>query len=119
METVGNNKASGFCFHFLSLFLKTVFIHERGRDTGRGRSRLPAGSPMQDSIPGPWDHNQAKGSTTEPPWHPYFLLLNHNARKESLIFTEASMTSEVNSKRKVDISIKKKIQVYIGILTGR
>ena len=30
---------------------------ERGRDTGRGRSRFPAGSPMQDSIPGPWDHN--------------------------------------------------------------
>ena len=29
---------------------------ERGGDTGRGRSRLPAGSPMQDSIPGPRDH---------------------------------------------------------------
>ena len=28
---------------------------ERGRDTGRGRSRLPAGSPMCNSIPGPWD----------------------------------------------------------------
>ena len=25
---------------------------ERGRDTGRGRSRLLAGSPIQDSIPG-------------------------------------------------------------------
>ena len=25
-----------------------------GRDTGRGRSRLPAGSPMQDLTPGPW-----------------------------------------------------------------
>ena len=25
---------------------------ERGRDTGRGRSRLHAGSPMWDSIPG-------------------------------------------------------------------
>ena len=25
---------------------------ERGRDTGGGRSRLHAGSPMQDSIPG-------------------------------------------------------------------
>ena len=30
---------------------------ERGRDTGRRKSRLPAGSPMWDSIPGPWDHN--------------------------------------------------------------
>ena len=27
-----------------------------GRDTGRGRSRLHAGSSMQDSIPGPWGH---------------------------------------------------------------
>ena len=26
---------------------------ERGRDTGRGRSRLHAGSPTRDSIPGP------------------------------------------------------------------
>ena len=30
---------------------------ERGRDTGRGRSRLPVGNLMWDSIPGPWDHN--------------------------------------------------------------
>ena len=38
-----------------------LFIHERhkerGKDTGRGRSRLHAGSPMWDSIPGLWDHN--------------------------------------------------------------
>ena len=27
-------------------------VRERGRDTGRGRSRLHAGSPMWDSIPG-------------------------------------------------------------------
>ena len=26
---------------------------QRGRDTGRGRSRIPAGSPMWDLIPGP------------------------------------------------------------------
>ena len=44
-------------------FLKILFIYsweterETGRDTGRGRSRLPAGSPMQDSIPGSQDHN--------------------------------------------------------------
>ena len=30
---------------------------ERGRDTDTRRSRLPAGSPMQDSIPGPRDHD--------------------------------------------------------------
>ena len=29
---------------------------ERGRDTGRGRSRLHAGSPMWDSIRGLKDH---------------------------------------------------------------
>ena len=39
-----------------------LFIHEthkeseRGRDTGRGRSRLHGESPMQDSIPGLQDH---------------------------------------------------------------
>ena len=30
---------------------------ERGRDPGRGRSRLHAGSPTWDSIPGPWGHD--------------------------------------------------------------
>ena len=45
------------------IFLKKDFIDsfmrdpERGRDTGRGRSRLPAGSPMRDSIPGPRSHD--------------------------------------------------------------
>ena len=29
---------------------------ERDRDTGSGRSRLSAGSPMWDSIPGPQGH---------------------------------------------------------------
>ena len=29
---------------------------ERGRDTGRGSSRLHAGRPTRDSIPGPWGH---------------------------------------------------------------
>ena len=41
------------------LFLKILFIYswetwrERGRDTGRGRSRLLAGSLMWDLIPDP------------------------------------------------------------------
>ena len=42
------------------LLLKILIIHERhserGRDIGRGGSRLPVGTPMQDSIPGPGDH---------------------------------------------------------------
>ena len=33
---------------------------ERGRDIGRGRSRLHAVSPMWDLIPGPWDHTELK-----------------------------------------------------------
>ena len=49
-------------FQYLILFFKKsyLFIYslktERSRDIGRGRSRLPAGSPMQDSIPEPWAH---------------------------------------------------------------
>ena len=46
-----------FCFFFKDFFL---FVRERhkegGRDIGRGGSRLPAGSLMQDSIPGSWEH---------------------------------------------------------------
>ena len=34
------------------------FMTERGRDTGRGRSRLHAGSPTWDSIPGLQDHTR-------------------------------------------------------------
>ena len=42
-------------------FKKKKFIYERdrerGRDTGRGRSRLPVGSLMWDSILGPRGHD--------------------------------------------------------------
>ena len=49
---------------------------ERGRDIGRGRSKLPMGSPMWDSIPGPRITTWAKGrcSTTEPPRHPWHFF---------------------------------------------
>ena len=44
-----------------------LFIHERhrerGRDIGRGRSRLPAESPMQDSITGPRDRDLSRKQT--------------------------------------------------------
>ena len=61
-ETKGRSAFIKFCEEigedfFFKIYL---FIHgrhrERGRDTGRGRSRLLAGSPMWDSIPGPRDH---------------------------------------------------------------
>ena len=48
--------------HSFFFFFKVLFIYswetewERGRDTGRGRSRLHAGSPMWDSILGLQDH---------------------------------------------------------------
>ena len=49
-------------FFFFKIYLFIYDRHrerERSRDTGGGRSRLHAGSPMRDSIPGlqdqPWD----------------------------------------------------------------
>ena len=64
-------------WHLLFTFLKKIsFIYswetQRGRDIGRGRSRLPTSSPMWDSIPGPGITPWAKGrcSTAEPPRHP-------------------------------------------------
>ena len=36
---------------------------DRGRDIGRGRGRLFAGSPMQDSIPGPGITPELKADT--------------------------------------------------------
>ena len=50
--------------HYVYFSRFYLFIHERrterGRDTGRGRSRLPVGSPMRDSIPGPWGHTLSR-----------------------------------------------------------
>ena len=44
--------------HISSFFKKRfyLFMRNRGRDTGRGRSKLPVGSQRQDSIPGLRDH---------------------------------------------------------------
>ena len=42
---------------------------ERGRDAGRGRSRLHAGSPTWDSIPGLQDQAWAEGGA-KPLSHP-------------------------------------------------
>ena len=43
---------------------------ERGRDTGRGRSRLPAGSPTWDSILGLQDHALGLKAGAKPLSHP-------------------------------------------------
>ena len=60
------------CLFILRFYLFIRESHrERGRDTDWGR-RLPAGSPMQDSILGLRIRSWAKGrrSTTEPPTWP-------------------------------------------------
>ena len=54
---------------------------ERGRDTGRGRSRLHAGSPMWDSIPGLQNHalgrRQALNHWATEGFPLYTILLKH------------------------------------------
>ena len=64
------------------VFFKILFIYswetERGRDIGRGRSRLPVGSPVQDSIPGP--------QTDDP-------MLNHWATQVSLQLSSLPLPS--------------------------
>ena len=50
---------------------------ERGRDTGRGRSGLYAGSPTWDSIPGPWDQDlsQRQALNHSHPDVPHLVLI--------------------------------------------
>ena len=58
------NYTSMSCFKdFIYLFIRDT---ERGRDTGRGRSRLPAGCLMQDSISRPQDHDLSQRQTLKP-----------------------------------------------------
>ena len=49
-----------------SLIIKSIrfnYLYERHREIGKGRSRLPVRSLMQDSIPGPWDHDLSQRHT--------------------------------------------------------
>ena len=56
-----------------------LFIHDRqrekGRHTGRRRSRLPTRNLMKDSIPGPRDHNLSQ-TDAQPLSHPGAHYLN-------------------------------------------
>ena len=61
-------------YYFLKKFIVTQRERERGRDTSRGRSRLHAGSPMWDSIPGVRDHSLSQRQ-----------MLNHGAIQVSWI----------------------------------
>ena len=49
---------------------------ERGRDISRGRSRLPVGTPMWDSIPGPQDHDLSPSQMLSPPGAPDLEKIN-------------------------------------------
>ena len=42
---------------FLYVFTRHTRTHTEGGDLCRGRSRLPEGILMEDSIPGPQDHS--------------------------------------------------------------
>ena len=82
---------SAYCFitnyhKFSSLFILRfyLFIHERhrGRNTGKGRSRLPVGSPTQGLILGPLDHDLSQTQTlnhwaTQVP-HKFSSLKHHH-----------------------------------------
>ena len=69
-----------FLLSLVAFFKKIfyLFIHGRGRDPGRGRSRLHAGSPMWDLIPGPWGLSLSRRQALNhwaPPGAPPLLLL--------------------------------------------
>ena len=51
----GEKKVFTFFKKIIHLFMRDT-ERERGRDTGRGRSRLHAGSLTRDLIPGLQDH---------------------------------------------------------------
>ena len=53
---------------------------ERGRDIGRGKSRLPAGSPMWESILDPGIMPRAEGQhpNAEPPRDPNIMLVKRD-----------------------------------------
>ena len=50
-----SNNLDEFDFFFKDLIYLFMRDRERQRHTGRGRNRLPAGSPMGDQILGPGD----------------------------------------------------------------
>ena len=63
-ETAAPPRDPSFLFLFKILFIcSRETERERSRDIGRERSRLPAGSLMRDSIPGPQDHDLIQRQT--------------------------------------------------------
>ena len=75
-----------FYFIFLRFYLIFHERHtERGRDTGRGRSWLPVGNLMQDSISGPQDYalSQRQIFNCWAPKHPEAVHFNEIAKPQS------------------------------------
>ena len=71
LSHLGRSFSKIFFFQILFIYSRETQI-ERGRDTGRGRSRLHAGSPMWDLIPGLQDHalGRRQHQTAGPPGLP-------------------------------------------------
>ena len=67
---------------------------EKGRDTGRGRSRLHAGSPMWDSILGLQDHTlgqrQIDAQPLSHPGVPILISLKRIEQSEVVLSTKVS-----------------------------
>ena len=62
----------------MDIYFFKDLIHKghRGGDIGKGRSRLPAGSPMQDSIPGSCPELKANAQPLSHPGAPLEGILN-------------------------------------------
>ena len=52
-----------FVFFFKGFIYLFIRDKQRDRDIGRGRSRLSVGTLIQDSIPGPRDHDLSQRQT--------------------------------------------------------
>ena len=60
MELTASGRECVFFFFFQDFIYLFMRHTERGRDTGRGRSWLHAGSPTWHLILGPWDHDLSR-----------------------------------------------------------
>ena len=74
-----------FLFFFKDFIYSWETQRERSRDIGRGRSNLPVGSLVWDSIQGPWDHNLSQRQ-----------MLNHWATQASQHWGFSNILISVN-----------------------
>ena len=95
---------SHFSSVYIYIYLKILFIHdrhtERGRDTGRGKSRLLTRSPVQDSTPGPGSRPEPKADA-QPLSHPGVPSLQFN---KHLLYARYSTALRADKFRSVGYS---------------